>query len=300
MQEITLIILAAGLGSRFGGLKQVEEMGPNQEFLIDYSIYDAIKAGITKVVFVIKKENLEIFQKTIGKRIAKHITVEYAFQDLNDIKQKYHLPKERIKPLGTTHAVLTAKNNIKTPFIVINADDYYGKEAFLDAIKFLKETNYQKNGVVLYEIGQTLSINGEVRRGICKVNNEKLIDAIECLVIEKNNKIIAKPLNQNITFVISKDHPVNMNFFVLTPDIFPLLENCLEENIKKNSNNLLEFETSILEDMFYLSKNNKLSLTAIKTNSKWFGVTYRKDKEKVIDNINKMIEDKVYPSNLWQ
>ena len=145
MKDLTLVIMAAGMGSRFGGLKQVEEMGPNKEFLIDYSIYDAKKAGFNKVVFIIKKENLDIFKETIGSRIEKEIEVEYAFQDLEEAKKIYNLPKDRVKPLGTTHAILATKDIVKTPFVVINADDFYGAQAFLDAVNFLKNTNYQEN-----------------------------------------------------------------------------------------------------------------------------------------------------------
>lgn len=300
MKDLTLVIMAAGMGSRFGGLKQVEKMGPNNEFLIDYSIYDAINAGFNKVVFIIKRENLEIFQETVVKRIEKNIKVEYAFQDLEEAKEVYGLPSSRIKPLGTTHAILCAKKVVDTPFLVINADDFYGKEAFIDAINFLKETNYQKNGIVLYQIVKTLTENGAVKRGICQIENNKLIDAIECNVLEENNKIIASPLNNLPSFEINKNHPVSMNMFILMPEIFSLLENVLKDNIKKNKDNLDKYEALIIEDLFILIKQNKLELNTVITNSKWFGVTYREDKDKVIASINKMVENKEYPNNLWQ
>lgn len=181
-ENYTLLIMAAGMGSRFGGLKQIEPFGPNGEFIIDYSIYDAIKAGFNKIVFIIKKENLDIFKETIGKRIEQHVKVEYVFQELNDLPKGFSKPKDRIKPWGTGHAILAAKNVIHEPFAVINSDDFYGYDAYVKLIDYLKNIpKSDKNQYLLvsYLVRETLSENGAVKRGICKIDNNKLVDITE-------------------------------------------------------------------------------------------------------------------------
>ena len=295
----TLLIMAAGMGSRFGGLKQIEPVGPSGEFLIDYSIYDAINAGFNKVVIIIKKENLEVFRNTISKRFENKIKVEYAFQDLEAAKEKYNLPKERVKPLGTTHAILAAKDLINEPFVVINADDYYGKEAYIDAIKFLKENNYQKNAAILYKIENTLCENGAVKRGICKVFNNKLIDAIECNVI-KEDKIMATPLNNAESFEVGENAATSMNMFVLQPEIFPLLEESLNNYILENQEKLDKCEALIIEDLFKLILDKKIEIDVVSTSSIWYGMTYKEDKQKVVQTLKELVENKEYPKNLWQ
>ena len=173
--DYTLLIMAAGMGSRFGGLKQIEPVGPNDEFIIDYSVYDAVKAGFTKVVFIIKRENEQIFKETIGSRVEGKIKVEYVFQDMDNLPEGYEVPEGREKPWGTAHAILCAKDTIKEPFAIINADDFYGRDAYMVMIKALKE-NIDKNRCVIvgYEAGTTLSENGSVKRAICEMENGKL------------------------------------------------------------------------------------------------------------------------------
>lgn len=299
MQDMTLVILAAGMGSRFGGLKQIEPIGPNGEFLIDYSIYDAIKAGFNKIVFIIKPENLEIFKETIGKRIEDQIQVEYALQDIDQMKKLYNIPKDRIKPLGTTQAILSAKEFVHEPFVIINADDFYGYEAYQDAVNFFKSTNYQKYGNILYKVANTLTENGKVKRGICQVENGKLVKATESSVEKVDGQIVATPLNEEQSFIVADDTPTSMNMLALLPDIFPLLENLFAEFMKENADNLDNCEALILEDLFKLIQKGEIELYTVLTSAVWFGVTYKEDKAQVVSSIQKLIEQKVYPLNLW-
>ena len=299
MQDMTLVILAAGMGSRFGGLKQIEPVGPNGEFLIDYSIYDAIKAGFNKIVFIIKPENLEIFKETIGKRIEDQIQVEYALQDIDQMKKIYNIPKDRVKPLGTTQAILSAKEFIHEPFVIINADDFYGYEAYQDAVNFFKSTNYQKYGNILYKVANTLTEYGKVKRGICQVENGKLVKATESNVEKVNGQIVATPLNEEQSFIVADDTPTSMNMLALLPDIFPLLENLFTEFMKENADNLDNCEALILEDLFKLIQKGEIELYTVLTSAIWFGVTYKEDKAQVVSSIQKLIEQKVYPLNLW-
>ncbi len=296
MNKYTLLVLAAGMGSRFGGLKQIEPVGPNGEFLLDYAIYDAIEAGFNKVVFIIKEENYEIFKNTIGKRIENKIEVQYAFQDIKGL----NMPKSRVKPLGTTHAILCAKDYINEPFIIINGDDYYGKEAYADAMRFLKETNNKKQGLVLYNLKNTLSKSGEVKRGICVTKNDKLIRAIECKVEKVNNELRATSLNTGENILVDNNTLTSLNMFILLPETFPMLDEIFKNFLEENKNNLDNCEALIIEDLFKLIKNKKIEINTIVTKAKWFGMTYKEDKDEVIRKIKTMIEKKEYPSNLWQ
>ena len=295
MNKYTLLVLAAGMGSRFGGLKQIEPVGPNGEFLLDYAIYDAIEAGFNKVVFIIKEENYEIFKNTIGRRIENKIEVQYAFQDFKGL----NMPQSRVKPLGTTHAILCAKDYINEPFIIINGDDYYGKESYADAMRFLKETNNKKQGLVLYNLKNTLSKSGEVKRGICVTKNDKLIRAIECKVEKVNNELRATSLTTGENILVDNNTLTSLNMFILLPEIFPMLEEVFKNFLEENKNNLDNCEALIIEDLFKLIKNKKIEINTIVTKAKWFGMTYKEDKDEVIRKIKTMIEKKEYPSNLW-
>ena len=293
MNDLTLLILAAGMGSRFGGLKQIEPVGPNNEFIIDYSIYDAIKAGFTKVVFIIKEENYDIFRETIGKRIEKKIKVEYVFQK-NELPEPFKFPKTRTKPFGTAHAILSAKSKINEPFVVINSDDFYGREAYYTISDYLKK-NEDTYALIGYKVKNTLTENGTVKRGICKLDGEYLSELIESKVIKDNGDIIATPLDGRSPFKVEEDTLVSMNMIGFLPNIFNYLEK-----------NLLEFlETSKdLENCEYLIPDvlNKINIKTkvLTTNAKWEGVTYKEDKEQVINAINELIKNNEYPSNLWK
>ena len=222
-KDLTLVIMAAGMGSRFGGLKQIEPIGPNKEFLIDYSIYDAIKAGFTKVVFIIKKENEEIFKSTIGSRVEGHIPVSYVFQDSKNIPVNIDL-SNRVKPLGTGHAIYCCKDEVTTPFAIINADDFYGRDAFIKIAEFLNNTDDNNYGLIGYKVDNTLTENGSVKRGVCYAENDYLTYIVESSIERKDDKIIASPLNGKEPFEVTKDTLVSMNMLGFTPQIFNYLE----------------------------------------------------------------------------
>lgn len=299
---MTLVIMAAGMGSRFGGLKQVEPVGPNGEFILDYSIYDAIKAGYEKIVFIIKEENYELFRETIGKRIESKINVEYAFQKIEDVPKGVLIPEGRVKPWGTSHAILSAKKYVNEPFAVINADDFYGYgpykkiKDFFDNIK--DENEYAMIG---YKTINTMSENGSVKRGVCsKDENNLLTGLIESSIEKVNDKIIATPLeDENNPFEIKENTLVSMNFFGFNTSIFNYLEDEMKEFFEKNKSNLDKCEFLIPTSVFKRVNENKIKVKVLDTNEKWHGVTYKEDKQDLVNAINKMIEEGKYPKNLW-
>ena len=298
-KEITLVIMAAGLGSRFGGLKQIEGVGPNNEFIIDYSIYDAIQAGFTKIVFIIKKEMYEIFKETIGSRITDKIKVEYAFQNINDLPNGYTLSK-REKPLGTAHAILCAKDYVKTPFLVINADDFYGRDAFVKAITYLKNVPIDSNNyaMIAYYVKNTMSENGAVKRGICKTKDNYLIDLVESKVQKEKEGIIAYPMNGDSATPI-ENGIASMNMFLFTPTVFTYLEQDFPLFLEKNKNNLEEAEYFISDLLQKYLKSEEITMKVIETSAVWYGITYKEDKPVLMNILNKMIDDEIYPQNLW-
>ena len=295
----TLLVMAAGMGSRFGGLKQIEPMGPNGEFLIDYSIYDAKLAGFTKVVFIIKEENYNLFKETVGKRVESHIETEYVFQDASNLEEAYPTLKERVKPLGTGHAILCAKDKIDTPFAIINADDFYGRDAYFVASKYLDTIDDEHYAVVGYSVSKTLSPNGAAKRGICKEENGELVDLIESSVERVNGEIVASPLNGSEPFKVTEDTLVSMNLLLFTPQIFEVLEKKLTVFLEENKEDLSKSEF-LIPDVVRTAMNEKaVTVDLLKTDSVWHGVTYREDKEEVVTAINKLIEEKIYPNKLW-
>ena len=295
----TLLVMAAGMGSRFGGLKQIEPMGPNGEFLIDYSIYDAKLAGFTKVVFIIKEENYNLFKETVGKRVESHIETEYVFQDASNLEEAYPALKERVKPLGTGHAILCAKDKIDTPFAIINADDFYGRDAYFVASKYLDTIDDEHYAVVGYSVSKTLSPNGAAKRGICREENGELVDLIESSVERVNGEIVASPLNGSEPFKVTEDTLVSMNLLLFTPQIFEVLEKKLAVFLEENKEDLSKCEF-LIPDVVRTAMNEKtVTVDLLKTDSVWHGVTYREDKEEVVTAINKLIEEKIYPNKLW-
>lgn len=295
----TLLVMAAGMGSRFGGLKQIEPMGPNGEFLIDYSIYDAKLAGFTKVVFIIKEENYNLFKETVGKRVESHIETEYVFQDASNLEEAYPTLKERVKPLGTGHAILCAKDKIDTPFAIINADDFYGRDAYFVASKYLDTIDDEHYAVVGYSVSKTLSPNGAAKRGICKEENGELVDLIESSVERVNGEIVASPLNGSEPFKVTEDTLVSMNLLLFTPQIFEVLEKKLTVFLEENKEDLSKCEFLIPDVVRTAMNEKKVTVDLLKTDSVWHGVTYREDKEEVVTAINKLIEEKIYPNKLW-
>ena len=295
---MTLVIMAAGMGSRFGGLKQIESVGPNGEFIIDYSIYDAIKAGFNKVVFIIKEENYDVFRNTIGKRIEGKIEVNYVFQNNDNVP--IDLPVERVKPLGTGHAILCCKNVVDEPFAIINADDFYGREAYESAMNFINNNNDEKNyGLVSYKVGNTLTNYGTVKRGVCEVNGTNLIGLIESKIIQKDSKLYAEPLDGSESFEITFDTCTSMNLFVFYPSVFNYLDADFNEFLN-NSKDLMTDEYMLPTVICNHLKKHDITCQLVENDSKWMGMTYRED----LDDLKKYIEEEVsmgiYPYNLYE
>jgi NDP-sugar pyrophosphorylase family protein len=298
-KDLTLVIMAAGMVSRFGGLKQIEPVGPNGEFIIDYSIYDAVRAGFNKVVFIIKEENYDIFKETIGKRVEKQIKVEYVFQRQTDIPKGYDIG-ERTKPWGTSHAILSAKNNVKGNFIVLNADDFYGSDSFKQASKFFIEDHPKEYAIIGYKIKNTLTENGAVKRGVCKEKNGYLTSLIESSVEEKDGHVIASPLDGRKPFEINPDDPVSMNMFCFRDDIFKYLDDHLKEFFENNKDNLEKCEYLIPDSVYNMMEEGLVKVKVIPTSAKWQGITYKEDKERLVKDIQKLIDKGEYPQNLWK
>ena len=299
---MTLVIMAAGMGSRFGGLKQIEPVGPNGEFILDYSIYDAVKAGYNKVVFIIKEENYDIFRETVGKRIESKIEVCYAFQKLEDVPSFVTIPNNRVKPWGTSHAILSAKSYVNEPFTVINADDFYGYDPYVKIKNFFNENNdNNKYSMIGYKAFNTMSKNGAVKRGVCKKdNNNYLVNLTESSLEYEGENIVATPLDEKIgKFEIENDCLVSMNIWGFRPNIFTYLEDEMNDFFKENDNNLENCEFLISNSIFKRIKENKIKIKVLDTNEKWYGITYKKDKKELVDAINKMIDDGKYPRKLW-
>ena len=299
-KDITLVILAAGMGSRFGGLKQIEPMGPNGEFIIDYSVYDAIKAGFNKIVFLIKRENYDLFKETIGARVEPYIKTEYAFQELNNLPLGYTLPSDRVKPLGTAHAVLCCKEKVHENFAMINSDDFYGRDAFIKAYEYLSKVDESSSeyGMIGYKVANTLTENGSVKRGVCNVdNNGYLTNLTESKVERVNNEIIASPLDGSKAFTVKDDDTVSMNFLLFTPSIFNYIEEGFPEFFDNNKDNLLTAEYLIPDVLSNLIKNNKASTKVIPTSANWYGVTYKEDTPGVKRAIQNLVDNHEYNDN---
>ena len=289
----SLVILAAGMGSRFGGLKQIEPLGPNGEFIIDYSIYDAIKAGFEKVVFVIKEENYEIFKSTIGSRVEDKIKVEYAFQ-ANDVEG---VPSSRIKPLGTGHAIMCTEKFIDGPFMIINADDYYGVDAYQKASAFLSNMKDNEYGLVGYKVCNTITDNGSVKRGICKVEDGYLKDIVESKIYKDGDVIKASPLATEEEFAISEDTLVSMNMLLFNETLFKYLNEDFKEFLSKAD---LEKDEFLIPDVLDKHiKNGDIKVRVIDTSATWYGVTYKEDAPSVKESLAKLHADGTYNRRLW-
>lgn len=300
-KDMTLLIMAAGMGSRFGGLKQIEPVGPSKEFMIDYSVYDALLAGFNKIVFVIKEENYEIFKETIGSRVEPYIQVEYCFQNIEALPQGYNVPDSRVKPWGTAHAILAAKDVIHENFAIINADDFYGREAFLDMSNFLQNLDEDdKYAVIGYEVEHTLTENGSVKRAVLESQDGVLNKLIESSIEKKDGTIVATPLSGETSFTIDKDAPVSMNMFGFSPTIFNHIEENFVPFLENNIDKILTCEYLIPDLVAQLINQNIITVHMIPTKAKWQGVTYKEDAPKVIEMIQKEIELGKYNKDLWK
>lgn len=297
MKNKTLVILAAGMGSRFGGMKQIEPVGPNGEFIMDYSIYSAIKYGFTKVVFVIKEENYEVFKNSVGARIEKLIKTEYAFQRLEDIPVGFEIPEGRVKPWGTAHAIYAARDYILDKFAVITADDFYGDNAFKQVADYLD--NKDGSVIIGYEIGSTLSPNGSVKRGVILNNNGLVKEIIECSCIKENDQVKCTPLDETKKeFYVPLNQPVSMLLNGFSKDFLSVIGDNMEDAFKNHQDSLLDYEMllpDIMDDEIKKGKKTEV----IPTTSTWMGMTYKEDCEKLKEFVLKEIEKEVYPSKLW-
>ena len=291
-KDLTLLILAAGMGSRFGGLKQVEPFGPNGEFIIDYSCYDAIKAGFTKIVFIIKEENYDLFRETIGNRIANKIAVEYVFQNMNNVPKKYDL-SERVKPLGTAHAILCAKEKIHGNFVMINSVDYFGPDAFKKIKKFYDE-NDEDYAMVAFRVANTMTENGSVKRGVCKSKNGYLTNIIESKIERVDGDILASPLDGRESFKVGEKELVSMNFFGFRESLFDVLEKGLGKFLEANKADLTGCEY-LIPDVVDREIQNGKKVVVLESVDKWLGVTYKEDKEYVVSEIRKLVDKGIYP-----
>lgn len=294
---MTLVIMAAGMGSRFGGLKQIEPMDEYGNFIIDYSIYDAIRNGYDKVVFIIKKENYDIFRDTIGKRIENKIKVEYAFQEISDLPSGYECPKDRVKPWGTGHAILSARKVVNEPFTIINSDDFYGFDAYKKASDFIKSnsSNYAMTG---YLVKNTITENGKVKRGVCNISDGYVTSLVESEIEYKDSIYTASPLNGSSSFVISPEQVVSMNMFTFTPKIFDFLEKEFPKFLDENIDNL-KSEFLIPDLVFKEMREEGVKVQVLSTNAKWLGVTYREDKDIVVNSLKELVDNGEYKKGLW-
>lgn len=295
----TLLILAAGMGSRYGGIKQMDSFGPSGETIIDYSIYDAIKSGFGKIVFIIRESFSKEFKEIFEQKLKGKVETQYVMQEMDSYLDGFPQPAERTKPWGTAHAVLCAKEVINEPFAVINADDFYGRDAFEKAAAFLTtEVSSKKYCIIGYELVKTLSDNGTVSRGVCQVDNDNhLLSIVErTKIFSEDGKIIYTENSENIELPV--DTPVSMNFWGFHQDVFPFIQTLFKKFLEKNSNDpKSEFFIPIIGDAFI--HDNDGAIKVIPTDSQWFGVTYKEDAPGVSENIQKLIEDGVYPNNLW-
>jgi len=302
LKNMELVILAAGMGSRFGGLKQIEPIDEYGNFIIDYSIYDAIEAGFDKVVFIIKEENYQIFKDTIGKRVEDKIKVEYAFQKLSLLPQGYKIPEDRVKPLGTAQAILAARDFISDKFAIINADDFYGKESFFAAAKFLKESCGDKAyGNVAYLVTNTMTENGSVKRGVLNMDKNSHLTHIEESSIENvGGKIIATPLDEaKKPFEISKDTLVSMNMFCFSKSIMDYMWDRFPKFLDENKDNLLKCEYLLPTVVSDLINDGEVTVKIVPSPAVWYGITYKEDKPSVVESIKKLMDAGKYKKGLW-
>lgn len=300
LNELTLVVMAAGMGSRFGGLKQITPIDEDGNFLIDYSVYDAIKAGFEKVVFIIKEENLDVFKETIGKRLETKIKVEYAFQRMENVPYFITIPENRVKPWGTVQAILSAKDMVSGPCAVINADDFYGYDSYKTVVNFLKSNKDPKDHVAIpYPFNKVDSKFGFVKRGVLYLNGENVERIIECNVGYENNAVIAKPLDGSTPFEIEPTHPVSMNMFGFQKGIMVDLEEYFVKFLHHNIDHLETAECLISEFLEEYLKEKKLNLKYRTSDGLWLGMTYKEDLEEVKAKLINLKEKGEYPKHLW-
>lgn len=306
MEKPVLVIMAAGMGSRYGGLKQMDPVDEYGNMILDFSIYDAIKAGFEKVIFIIKHQIEDDFKHFIGERIAKRIQVEYVFQELDELPKGFSIPEGRVKPFGTGHAILCAKDIIQGPFAVINADDFYGRHAFQEIYRQLTTISddvHYRYAMVGYRLHNTLTENGHVARGVCVVDQDnKLVKIKERTCIEKHGKDAEYTEDNGETWIkLPEESLVSMNMWGFTRSIMKELENrfivFLQEDLPKNPQKAEFFLPFAVDEML---QEKKAVVDVLKTPDVWHGVTYKEDKPQVMEAIRQLKEEGVYPSSLWE
>ncbi|HVW60055.1 MAG TPA: sugar phosphate nucleotidyltransferase [Puia sp.] len=295
----TLLILAAGMASRYGSMKQIQGFGPNGETIMDYSIYDAVRAGFKKVVFIIRKDFADDFKQIFEPKWKDKVALDYVYQDLHSYTGSFQVPADRSKPWGTAHAVLCAQEVIHEPFAVINADDFYGRDAFEKAYGFLtKDVNDKVYSIIGYELAKTLSDNGTVSRGVCQVdaNNNLVSIAERTKIYEENGKITYEEGDKK--YEVPFDSKVSMNFWCFSPSVFPYITKLFAEFLKEQGvNPKAEFFIPIIGDKFI--QEGKGAIKVIPTGAKWFGVTYKEDAPEVQASLNALIAKGEYPSKIY-
>ena len=305
MKKPILVVMAAGMGSRYGGLKQIDPVGKNGEIIMDFSIYDALQSGFSKVIFIIKEELLNDFKSVVGDRVSRYIPVEYVFQKLTDLPEGFTVPEGRVKPWGTGHAVLSAREKIDAPFAVINADDFYGREAFQKIAAFLQQEQSGEKAhwtMVGYHLKNTLTENGHVARGVCVEKDGVLDTVVERTHIEKLENGPAYTEDEGASWhPLDEDATVSMNLWGFTPDFVEDLKNGFE-NFQKNTvpQNPLKAEYFLPFEVNDQIRAGRADVTVLKSADKWYGVTYKEDKPVVMKALADMMADGTYPDPLWK
>jgi NDP-sugar pyrophosphorylase family protein len=299
----TLVILAAGIGSRYGSLKQIDPVGPSGEAIMDYSIYDAIRAGFGRVVFVIRRNLEQEFREIFGRKLKKRVPFDFAFQELYDLPPGITIPAGRIKPWGTGHAVLAAKDKIREPFVVINADDFYGHSAYRilgHELTAGTTSRFGSNCMVGYRLGQTLSDYGTVSRGICNIDDRSyLAGIVEKTKIERTGSGIIGYEEDGTTTSYSGEEAVSMNIWGFTPDILGHIEKMFGEFIRAYASSP-KAEFYIPSVVNELVRNSRARMKVFDTPDRWFGITYKEDKATAVNNVRRLIDKGIYPENLWE
>lgn len=305
MKAPALVIMAAGMGSRYGGLKQIDPVDEYGNIIVDFSIYDAKRAGFEKVVFIIKKENEQLFKEAIGDRISKYIDVEYVFQDINNIPEEFEVPEGRVKPWGTGHAILSCADTVDRPFVIVNADDYYGREAFQLMYDFLMNTeddDKYRYTMVGYLVENTLTDNGYVSRGVCEADAEGYLNSvIERTHIEKKDGKIVYTEDGSSFTDIPAGSLVSMNMWGLRPSVFAELKSRFTEFLKTEAvANPMKSEFYIPKVMDQLIGEGKATIKVLPTKERWFGVTYMEDKPALVASLKALKAEGLYPEKVWE
>lgn len=306
MEKPVLVIMAAGMGSRYGGLKQIDPVDEDGHIIMDFSMYDAKRAGFEKVIFIIKKENEQNFKEAVGDRIAKYMDVSYAFQELTNLPEGYSVPEGRVKPWGTAHAVLSCIDQVNGPFAVINADDYYGPESFqliYDYLSTHQDDEKYRYTMVGYHLGNTVTDNGHVARGVCQMNEKgELVDINERTRIEKHEGGIAYTEDDGVTWnFLHPETVVSMNMWGFTRSILDEIRDgfpaFLDQGLSENPMKCEYFLPSVVNDLL---EADRATVSVLTSKDKWYGVTYKEDKPVVVAAIRRMKEEGRYPEHLWE